>query len=133
MNDGIDMAHSTWTNPENFQPKTARPASGPVEKVEACEFPGPDGWACDLKPGHAGDEHWADTGEPGGIRWRRPMVDASTLDGRSHASPGQVEVIDQDRIARIREVARKALSSQAPAAWAVALNKIEEMCNGTVE
>lgn len=133
--DGIDMRNSGWTNPEGFQ-RAPRPST-PVQTPAACEAPGPDGWVCDLRPGHPGDRHWADDGSAEGLKWRTEMHETTTLSERARGEqsfiPGRI--LDDDRtpdtpVAKIGELAERALASERPSAWAVALNAILEVCRG---
>lgn len=129
MSNGIDMNKSGWTNPEGFQ-RAPRPAVH-VDEVKACEAPGPDGWVCDLPPGHAGDEHWADDASPKGFRWRTEMHDVSTLTDppdQPRLIPGRiVPEVGVSLKVRIRELAQSALDNPAPASWAVALSEIIDL------
>lgn len=129
MTQGIDMSQSSWENPEGWQPRERTERAPAPEPV--CEAAGPDGWVCDLKPNHRSDEHEADMGDKK-IRWPRKML---TSQGTFKPAPEPVIVNEISRtwdevIGQVRAVAGKALESQTPAAWAVALSKIEEMTRG---
>lgn len=147
--DGIDMRNSGWTNPEGWTPQP-RPSVAPPPAPEICEDTGPDGWVCDLRPGHVpAEKHWADNGELGGIAWERSVHDVSTLldlskdpAERPTMQGGIVEVSqgvtsrsgvdrgDEDRpyriIGAVHRLAGSALTSDRAADWAVALHKIVE-------
>jgi hypothetical protein len=123
---GIDLARSSWDNPEGFTPRERD--HGKVVVVKVCEAPGPGGWVCDLPPNHVPqDQHRADDGTQDGVRWTGPMADTRTLADRepvlipAYADPTPAR---PDALAQITTVAAKALESSAPAAWAVALDKI---------
>jgi hypothetical protein len=133
MTQGIDMSKSSWENPDGFTPRE-RPERAPAPEP-VCEAAGPDGWVCDLKPNHRTEEHEADTGEKK-IRWKREAFTsaagakpepATTFNREIPPAPGHTwdEVIGQ-----VRTIVTEALESQAPAVWAVALTKIEEMTHG---
>ena len=134
---GIDLANSGWDNPEGYTPRERDRGPEPVPD-DICGDQHPNGWACELKPGHRPvAEHWADDGNPGGIRWTRALVDTSTLadlalspDRRPFVQGG---IISQDRAPFLEEIglmARDALANPNPAAWAVALNRIVERIYG---
>ena len=134
MTQGIDMSKSSWENPDGFTPRE-RPERAPAPEP-VCEAAGPDGWVCDLKPNHRGDVHRAD----GGPDWPRTGVTpAGDLEPRVSGTWNPMDGVvpessrawdDAQRFAEVRAIAVKALESQAPAAWAVALTKIEEMTHG---
>jgi len=129
MTNGIDMSKSSWENPEGHQPRERTERAPAPEPV--CEAAGPDGWVCDLKPNHRGDVHRAD----GGPDWPRGgiVIDsryAPDVPATRNEAPWDVEGTWDEVIGQVRRVAGKALGSQAPAAWAVALSKIEEMTRG---
>lgn len=130
MTQGIDMSKSSWENPEGWQPRERTERAPAPEPV--CENPGPDGWVCDLKPNHRG-EHEADMGDKK-IRWPRELapwpVPAPVSARAANETPRDVEGTWDEVIGQVRAVAGKALESQAPAAWAVALSKIEELTRG---
>lgn len=130
MTQGIDMAGSGWTNPEGWQ-APERPHVAPPPLEPTCPATSEDGWTCDRPPGHSpADRHYADNGEPGGVRWVQALADASTMDGQvimvaGVRRPDTMGVLDE-----IDALAGQALAGQAPAAWAIALSKIQELCRG---
>ena len=132
----IDMSKSGWDNPEGFTPRERDQAPPPVE---ACEAPGPDGWVCDLKPGHGGDVHRAD----GGPTWPRQKYSGGGGRGPEPARAEDEAVLTEADwkpwkdatearavLRSVREVATTASQSDRPAHWAVALDKILEMTRG---
>lgn len=127
MTQGIDMSKSSWENPDGWTPRERTERAPAPEPV--CEAAGPDGWVCDLKPNHRGDVHRAD----GGPDWPRAAAAhyAAGLEPYVvNETPQDVEGTWDEVIGQVRAVAGKALESQAPAAWAVALSKIEELTRG---
>jgi hypothetical protein len=126
--DGIDMQHSGWTNPEGFAP-TPRPRTPAPPAPPVCGAKHPDGWECEMPPFHPGRGHKADDGMPGGLRWETEMADVSTLDGRRVETPTGRIVTDGVRD-RIKLLAEAGLESPSPAAWAIALGEILDVCNG---
>jgi hypothetical protein len=131
--DGIDMARSTWTNPEGFQSQP-RPFT-PVPPVpEVCGAKHPDGWECELPPAHKPiNRHRADDGMPGGVKWETELHDVSRLPG---GPPEYIEgrvITEEPRstplaLVGIEDIARKGLDSDKPSEWAIALSKIIEVC-----
>ena len=133
----IDMSKSGWDNPEGFTPRERDQAPPPVE---ACEAPGPDGWVCDLKPGHGGDVHRADGGptwpflRSGGmvtgpvpvVGERGPEAILTEADWKPWEDATEARAV----LRSVREVATAASQSDRPAHWAVALDKILEMTRG---
>jgi hypothetical protein len=128
---GIDLARSAWENPEGFKPRERD--HGAVKVVKVCEAPGPDGWVCDLSPGH-GPDHKADDGGQG-VRWSGPMADVSQI---QDPEPVLIPAYDPARLPSLTEavsaplveihaLAEAAMSNPSPAAWAVALDKILEL------
>lgn len=130
--DGIDLSRSMWQNPEGFA-KTPRPYTPPVPSVEVCGDVGPEGWTCDLKPDHTPrEEHWAETGESGGLRWKRAVHDAATLfdpPGQSGVLQGRITEVTRTRLDEARAIATSALESDRPAHWAIALERIRGLDN----
>jgi hypothetical protein len=153
MTHGIDMGKSSWENPDGWTPREREPVPAPEP---ACEAKGPDGWTCDLKPNHRGNEHEADTGE-GKVRWPRELAGggilkepATTFNREIHEQPwpdplADVPLNEAGKIMlqirttateagkimlQIRTTATEALVAQAPAAWAVALAEIERLTRG---
>jgi hypothetical protein len=121
----IDMNRSGWDNPDGFKPREREQAPPPAP---ACEVEGPDGWVCDLPPGHGGPDHKAD----GGPSW---VIDS--IDGKPAPAPlsEKWEVMppseaDHAILAKVREVAQKGREDHYPAAWAVALADIMELTDG---
>jgi hypothetical protein len=128
---GIDLGRSGWTNPDGFQraPRSSEPA--PV--IEVCGTTGPEGWACDLKPGHLALDHWADTGEAPGLRWRETQIDTRTaIDPGPVLVPGPLEVVRPDSASRsaVSDLVRQGLESSNPGQWYAALVKIQELLHG---
>lgn len=126
--DGIDMRRSGWTNPEGFAP-APRPRTPAPPAPAVCGVKHPDGWECELKPGHPGREHRADDGMPGGLRWEMEMVDVSTLDGR-RVELATGRIMPAPDLERVKRLAERGLESLSPAAWAIALGEILDICNG---
>lgn len=124
--DGIDMRRSGWTNPDGFRPEP-RPATPAPPAPEVCGNQGPDGWVCDLNPGHIpAGSHWADTGEAGGERWEDETLEALTLkEGETAPRVPKISLMDE-----VGTIARGGLANPSPAAWAVALNRIVERIYG---
>jgi hypothetical protein len=137
---GIDMAHSGWGNPDHHPAPAPRPVAEVPPADDVCEMAGPGGWACENKPGHRG-EHWADTGARK-TYWTTDMVETTTVAdlarGEQTFIPGRSHVVDPERepgipgdvaemLHEVAVIATKALASQSPAAWAVALDKILEV------
>jgi len=131
---GIDLSRSGWENPEGFKPRQRD--NVPVPEVpEVCGDVGPNGWVCEMPPGHDRYQHWADNGTNEGVTWEREKVEVTShgamVRGEQEFIPGRIMTtammnpnVDLDEI---RSIAEKALQSQAPAVWAVALAKIQEM------
>lgn len=115
----IDMSKSGWENPEGFGPRERTEQAPPEVKV--CEVVGPDGWVCDLPPNHGGDMHVAD----GGPSW--PRTGARPEPAPSSQDWAQIPPAWDEVTSQVREISLKALAAQSPAAWAVALSKIEEL------
>jgi hypothetical protein len=126
MTQGIDMSRSSWENPEGHQPRTRTERASAPEP--ACEAAGPDGWVCDLKPNHRGDVCKAE----GGPEWPRMAV---TYTWTAEDEPARVVALDAlegkshlaSILAEIHHMILGALDDHRPAAWATALNVIEEM------
>jgi hypothetical protein len=130
-NEIVDLGRSGWTNPEGFQPAPRSSAPAPV--IEVCGATGPEGWTCDWKPRHhPADEHWAETGEAPGLRWRETTVDVSTFgDAEPALVPGRPEVVPAtDILDQAQAIAEAALDSERPAHWAIALQRIMELDRG---
>lgn len=128
---GIDLDRSGWTNPDGFQ--RAPRSSEPAPEVWVCGATGPEGWTCDLKPRHSQPEHWADTGEAPGLRWRETLVDVRTaIDPGPVLIPGQLEVVrpDSASASQVSELVRQGLESSNPGQWYAALVKIQELLRG---
>jgi hypothetical protein len=134
---GIDLGRSGWTNPEGFQPAPRSSAPAPV--IEVCGAIGPEGWTCDLKPNHLADEHWADTGEAPGLRWRETTVEVTTFgDAKPAMLPGPVEVVVHraeelsmaDTLGKVQVIAERAIESPNPGQWYVALQDVLEAVRG---
>lgn len=143
---GIDLGRSGWANPEGFQPQR-KPAIPAPPVPEVCGDQGPEGWVCDLKPGHKpAEDHWADTGEAGGLRWSRSVHDVSTFDDlslpdgerpkiqggivESHKAANEFRTYEDaliDALNSISALASEGLKNPAPAAWAIALSQILEV------
>lgn len=126
MTQGIDMSQSSWENPEGHQPRE-RTERAPAPEP-ACEAPGPDGWVCDLKPNHRGDVHKAEAGP----EWPRTAVTHAWTPEDEPARMTALNALEgkgylESLLIEAHAIAVNALESQAPAAWAVALSKIEEM------
>lgn len=123
--DGIDMRRSSWENPEGFQ-STPRVVLKAPDPDPVCGHVGPDGWTCDLKPGHRpASAHKADDGTPAGVRWTQEMVDVSQVqDSRPVLIPGRVTAVPRGTLEDIATVAREALDSPSPSAWVLALDQI---------
>jgi hypothetical protein len=118
----IDMDRSGWDNPDGFQPQKRETV--PVVEVSACEDAGPDGWVCDLLPGHRGDIHRAELGPTWPVEGKglEPQT-MLTLDNRDGGP-------DRAVLAMVREVARASLAEGHPAKWAIALDRIMELTCG---
>lgn len=127
--DGIDLTRSTWTNPEGFK-QAPRPSTPAPPFPAVCGHLGPEGWECELPPGHRpADHHRADDGTPQGVRWTQRYAEVTTLaDAEPQYVPSIVSLDRGDRLEHVAAIAGKALDSQSPAAWAVALDKILEIC-----
>jgi hypothetical protein len=122
MTQGIDMDRSGWDNPDGFKPQERETV--PVVEISACENAGPDGWVCDLPPGHRGDVHRAELGPTWPTKWALTSEPATlTLDNRDGGP-------DRSVLAEIRHLALGAMDSDKSSAWAVALASIVEMTRG---
>lgn len=129
----IDMSKSGWDNPEGFIPRE-RDVAPPPEP--ACEAQGPDGWVCDLKPGHKGTDHKAD----GGPSWpRRASEGVAVILGEGGPevvtdgadwTPWKDATAAKGVLKDIHTIAQYALDDPSPANWAVTLSKIVEMTRG---
>lgn len=147
--DGIDLSKSTWENPDGFTP-APRPAVAAPELPKTCDAPGPDGWLCDLQPGH-GPDHRADNGQPGGVTWYGEMAETTAIGQKqqtfipAYREPQNVTYREGGMTfnpepesttallllkGRVFDVAQDALKAESPAAWVRALDKISEMCRG---
>lgn len=131
--DGIDMARSTWTNPEGFQSQP-RPFT-PVPPVpEVCGAKHPDGWECELPPAHKPiNRHRADDGMPGGLKWETELMDVTGFLKRPEYIEGRVITEEPHHTPltsrlMIEDIARRGLDSDKPSEWAIALSKIIEVC-----
>lgn len=129
--DGIDLARSGWENPEGFKP-TPRPNIPAPPVAAICESKGPHGWVCDLPPNHVpADQHRADDGSPGGFRWTQNWADVTNLqDSEPQRIPAGVTIEPRDRLSDIESMAQRGLESPHPAQWAIALERILEVCRG---
>lgn len=124
---GIDMAHSGWTNPEGFKPRERDNTPAPAVP-DVCGDVGPSGFVCELPPGHPYPPlHRADDGSPDGVVWRASMINVGTYGEPNAVLPGPKEVVASVSTAVIHEVAERALSSDRAADWAVALAEIARM------
>lgn len=136
--DGIDLTRSGWNNPENLQTDRSYRTKAHVEPLNLnwCENHGPDGWVCDLPAGHQGDLHSADVGKDEPLRWQQNYANVSTL-----GTPPDKPVFIPSTIEPYREggplllgvvadMAEKALASDRPSTWAVALSEILKVTRG---
>lgn len=131
--DGIDLTRSGWNNPENLQTDRSYRTHTHVKPLNWCENHGPGGWVCDLPAGHQGDLHSADVGEDDPLRWRQNYADVSTIDtppDKPVFIPSTIEPLPGTLldVGVIGDIAEKALSSERPSAWAVALDEILKVC-----
>jgi len=119
----IDMDRSGWDNPDGFQPQKRETV--PVVEVSACEDAGPDGWVCDLPPGHRGDIHRAELG-PTWPREGRPV----TVQGLEPPVTMPASEADRTVLRAVRRVAQEACLSEKPITWAAAVAEIERLTDG---
>lgn len=132
--DGIDLKRSGWENPDGFVPRPRD--AGPAVRMDdtICGDQHPDGWVCELTPGHQPPEvHVADNGAPGGVRWTRSLHDVTAIqDGPPGTTliQGHVTETIGTPMDRIRSIAARALESQLPSNWAIALSEIAKVAGG---
>jgi hypothetical protein len=115
----IDMDRSGWDNPDGFQPQKRETV--PVVEVSACEDAGPDGWVCDLPPGHRGDIHRAELGPTWPVKGKWLTPEPATL------PPSEA---DRTVLRAVRKVAQDACISERPITWAAAVAEIERLTDG---
>jgi hypothetical protein len=123
MTQGIDMGRSGWDNPDGFTPRERDKA--PAGEIPACEAAGPDGWVCDLPPGHRGDNHKAE----GGPSWPTNPDQAPMRPVGQNITLPPFEA-DRAVLRTVRLMALDAAASDKPMAWALALTEIGRLTDG---
>lgn len=124
---GIDMEKSGWE--KAAAPAPARPDVAAPAAETYCDVESPDGWVCDRRP-HTDGNHQADIGESL-VKWTTGGTEVVTP--RSPSRSGQatrttdVEASAPLVLAGIGALVDDALTSQYPAAWVSALQKIKEI------
>jgi hypothetical protein len=124
MTQGIDMGRSGWDNPDGFKPQERETV--PMVEVSACEAAGPDGWVCDLPPGHRGEIHRAELGPT----WPKINPDYHPLEPVEPPVTLPPSEADRTALAKVRRVTLEASDSDRAIVWAAALAEIERLTRG---